>query len=208
MTRTTITTTLAAVTLAGVGASLANAHPSAMRSDRLSYEHVNAIVLDNTQGHVNITAGRTNNVSVERKTQTFLSNATNSAYIDDHHVLHLASTCHGTACEVDYDITTPANVRLRISEKNANVAIDGTPGNLAVANSGEGNITLDLTTAPQRVTAATHNGNIDISVPRGPYAVTAHAANGNKTITGITVNHHGRRVVASADHGDITINGR
>ena len=80
----------------------------------MSYRNVNTIVLQNTQGHVHITAGHRNSVSVKRTTQTFLTNATNTAYVG-RRVLHLGSRCNGIACEVDYDITTPANVRFRIS---------------------------------------------------------------------------------------------
>ena len=207
-TRTAILAVLAVAAFAGVTASLATGTSAGKHTDRLGYRNINTIVLENTQGHVHITAGRSNSVSVKRTTQTLLAKATNSAYVDARRVLRLESSCHGTACEVDYEITTPSNVRLQIREKNATVAIDGAPGNLSVANTDEGDITLSLTTAPRRLSASTHKGNVDIAVPRGAYAVTARAADGNKTIAGITVDKHGRHiVVASADRGDITING-
>jgi hypothetical protein len=208
MTRTRIITALAAVALAGISASLATAGSAAKHTDRLSYRNVNAIVLDNTQGHVHITAGHSSSVSVERTTQTLLTKATSSAYLSGR-VLHLESRCHGTVCQVDYRINTPTGVRLQITEQNATVSIDGTPGNLAVTNTDEGDLTFNLAKAPQHLRASTHNGGIDITVPRGAYAVTARANGGNKTITGITVNQHAQHTVhASADTGDITINGR
>ena len=207
-TRIAMIAVLTAAALAGATASLATGTSAAKHTDRLSYYNVNTIVLQNTQGHVHISAGRGNSVSVKRTTQTLLAKATNSAYVG-RSVLHLESRCHGIACQVDYDITTPANVRFEISQKNATIAIDGAPGNLAVTNTDEGDITFDLATAPQHLSASTHNGDIDITVPHGAYAVTARDANGTKTIAGITVARHGRHtVVASTDTGDITINGR
>jgi DUF4097 and DUF4098 domain-containing protein YvlB len=99
--------------------------------------------------------------------------------------------------------------RLQISEQNATVSIDGTPGNLAVTNTDEGDLAFDLVKAPHQLRASTHKGGIDITVPRDAYAVTARANDGNKTITGITINRHAHHTLhASADSGDITINGR
>jgi DUF4097 and DUF4098 domain-containing protein YvlB len=208
MTRTRITIALTAVALTGIGASLAAASSAAKHTDRLSYRNVNTIVLDNTQGHIHITAGHGNSVTVERTTQTLLTNATSNAYLSGR-VLHLESRCHGTMCQVDYRINTPTGVRLEISEQNATVLIDGIPGNLTVTNTDEGDLTFDLAKAPRHLHASTHNGGIDITIPRGAYAVTARANDGNKTITGITVNQHAQHTVhASADSGDITINGR
>ncbi len=208
MTRTTIITALGAVALAGVTASLATAGATGKDTDRLSYRHVDAIVLDNTQGHVHISAGRSNSVTVERTTQTLFTKATSSAYLSGR-VLHLSSRCHGTVCQVDYRINTPTGVRLQITERNATVSIDGRPGNLAITNTDAGDLTFDLAKAPHHLRASTHKGGIDITIPHGAYAVTAHANDGNKTITGITINRHAPHTVhASADSGDITINGR
>jgi hypothetical protein len=208
MPRTTIVTALTAVALAGVTASLATAGSAGKHTDRFTYRHVDAIVLDNTQGHVHITAGHSKSVTVERTAQTLFTKATSSAYFSGR-VLHLDSRCHGTVCQVDYRINTPAGVRLQITEQNATVSIDGTPGNLAVSNTDEGDLTFDLTKAPLHLRASTHKGGIDITVPRGAYAVTARANDGDKSITGITVNRRAQHTVhVSADSGDITINGR
>ncbi len=207
MNRTTILTALTAVALAGVTASLATASSAGKHTDRFSYRHVDAIVLDNSQGHVQITAGDSKSVTVERTAQTLFTKTTNSAYLS-RRVLHLDSRCHGTACQVDYRISTPAGVRLQITEENATVSIDGTPGDLAVTNTDEGDLAFDLTQAPQHLRASTHKGGIDITVPHGAYAVTARANGGNKTITGITPNPHAHHTLyVSATSGDITISG-
>jgi hypothetical protein len=208
MTRTRIITAATAVALAGVTASLAAGGSAGKHTDRFTYRHVDAIVLDNSQGHVHITAGRSKNVTVERTAQTLFTKATSSASLRGR-VLHLDSRCHGTVCQVDYRINTPAGVRLQITEQSATVSIDGTPGNLAVTNSDEGDLTFDLTRAPQHLRASTHKGGVDITVPHGAYAVTARANDGTKTIAGITVNPRAQHTVhVSADSGDITINGR
>jgi Putative adhesin len=208
MTRKTIITALAALAIAGISASLATAGSLGKHTDRLSYHNVDAIVLDNSQGHIHITAGHTNGVTVERTAQTLFTNATTSPYISGR-VLHLNSRCHGTVCQVDYRLNTPAGVRLQITEKNATVAIDGKPGNLTVTNTEEGDLTLDLAKAPPHLRASTHKGSIEITVPHGAYAITATANDGNKTLTGVTVNRKASRSIqATAGSGDITINGR
>ena len=208
MNRTTILTALTAVALAGVTASLATASSAGKHTDRFSYRHVDAIVLDNSQGHVHITAGNSKSVTVERTAQTLFTKTTSSAHLSGH-FLHLGSRCHGTVCQVDYRINTPAGVRLQITQENATVSIVGTPGNLAVTNTDEGDLTFDLTRAPQHLRASTHNGGVDITVPHGSYTVTARASDGNKTIAGITVNPRAQHTLhVSADSGDITINGR
>jgi Toastrack DUF4097 len=209
MTRFTILIAVTAVVFVGVTASFATAHSEGKHSERLSYRNVNSVVLDNTQGHVRITATRgTGHVTVERTTQTLFTKATSTAYLQSG-VLHLASRCHGTVCQVDYRISTPAGTRLKITDRNATVSIDGSPGNLAVTNTGEGDLILNLSTAPREIRASTHNGGIDITVPHGPYAVRARTSDGSKTITGITVDSHAHHALrATADSGDITINGR
>jgi hypothetical protein len=209
MTRFTILIAATAVVFVGVTASFATASSKGKHSERLSYRNVNSVVLDNTQGHVHITATRgTGHVTVERTTQTLFTKATSTAYLQGG-VLHLASRCHGTVCQVDYRISTPAGIKLEITDRNATVSIDGTPGNLAVTNTGEGDVTLDLATAPRQIRASTHNGGVGITVPHGAYAVTARTSDGNKTITGITVDSHAHHTLrATVDSGDITINGR
>jgi hypothetical protein len=208
MTRTRIITALTAVALAGVTASLATASSAGKHTDRFTYRNVDAIVLDNSQGHVHITAGHSKSITVERTARTLFTKTTSSAYLSGR-VLHLGSRCHGTVCQVDYRINTPAGVRLQITEQNATVSINGAPGNLAVTNTDEGDLAFDLTQAPQHLRASTHHGGIDITVPHGAYAVTARANDGDKSITGITVNRHAQHtLLVSAAPGDITINGR
>ena len=209
MTRSTILVAVTAVVFAGVIANFATAGPYAKHSEHLSYRNVNTVVLENTQGHIHITAARgTGHVTVARTTKTLFTRATSSAYMGGG-VLHLESRCHGTVCQVDYRISTPAGVRLQITQRNATVLVDGRPGNLAVTNTDSGDLNFNFAKAPQHLRATTHDGGIKINVPRGTYAVTAHAPNGDKTITGITVNQNAKHTVtASADSGDITINGR
>jgi hypothetical protein len=209
MTRFTILIAVTAAVFVGVTASFATAHSKGKHSEHLSYGNVNSVVLDNTQGHVHITATRgTSHVTVERTTQTLFTKATSTASMQSG-VLHLASRCHGTVCQVDYRISTPAGIRLKITDRNATVSIDGTPGNLVITNTGEGDVTLNLDRAPRQIRTSTYNGVIGITVPHGAYAVLARTSNGNKTITGITVDSHAHHTLrATADSGNITINGR
>src|SRR6059058_2900909 len=93
MTRLTILIAVTALVFVGVNASFATAGSDGKHSERLSYRNVNSVVLENTQGHVQITATRgTGHATVERTTQTLFTKATSTAYMQSG-VLHLASRC-------------------------------------------------------------------------------------------------------------------
>lgn len=206
MNPTRILIALTAVALAGISAAVATASAVGKHTDRLDYGDVGTIILANTQGHIQVFAGQSHSVTIERTTQTLFSSATNNAYMKNG-VLHLSSRCHGTACEVDYRIDAPAGVALQITNRNASVSISGSPGDVAISNSDTGDLTFGLTRAPRHVTASTRHGSIDIAVPHGAYSVTT-VTGGKRTVTGITVNRKATHSIQAFASGDVTIAGR
>ena len=65
MNRTRILIALTAVALAGTSAAVAGASAVGKHTDRLDYDDVGAIVLANTQGHIQIVAGHSHSVTIE-----------------------------------------------------------------------------------------------------------------------------------------------
>lgn len=206
MNRTAILIALTVVALAGISAAIATASTVGKHTDRLTYGHIGAIVLDNTQGHIQVVAGNSHSVTIERTSQTLFASATNNAYLRKG-VLHLTSRCDHTACEVDYRIDAPAGVALRITDRNATVSVAGSPGNVAISNSDTGDLTLNLAKAPRHLTAATHDGSINITVPHGAYLLTT-ATSGKKAVSGITLNRKATHSIHATASGDVTITGR
>ena len=206
MNRTKTLIALTVLALAGITAAVATASTVGKHTDRLTYGHVGAIVLDNTQGHIQVVTGHSHSVTIERTSQTLFASATNNAYLRKG-VLHLSSRCHGTACEVDYRIDTPAGVALRITDRNANVSVAGSPGDLAISNADTGDLTFDLAEAPRHLAAATRDGSIDITVPHGAYSVTTDTS-GKRAVSGITLKRKATHSIHASASGDVTITGR
>ena len=206
MNRTRILIALTAGAIAAIAAAGAIASPAAKHTDQLTYTDVGAIVLDNTQGHIHVFAGHSHSVKIDRTTQTLFAHATHSAYARNG-VLHLSSRCHGTACQVNYRINAPAGVRLRITNRDADLSISGSPGDVAISNTDTGDLTFDLSKAPRHLAAATRNGSIDIAVPRGAYSITT-VTSGKAVVTGITVTRKANHSIHASASGNVTITGR
>ena len=206
MNRTRILIALTAVALAGISAAVAGASAVGKHTDRLDYGHIGAIVLDNTQGHIQVFAGHSRSVRVERTSQTLFASATNNEYVKKG-VLHLSSRCHGNACEVDYRIEAPAGVALHITDRNATVSVAGSPGDVAISNADTGDLTFDLAKAPRHLAAATHDGSINITVPHGAYSVATDTS-GKRAVSGITLNRKATHFIHASASGDVTITGR
>jgi hypothetical protein len=210
MNRIWIVTAASTLAVAGAAAGIASAASNARHVDNLRYGvGVTQIVLDNTRGQVEITAaGSAPTVAVKRTTTTLFAKAAQTAYVRDG-VLHLGSRCDHTLCTVDFRIAAPAGVRLRVTNREANVSITGSPGDLQVVNTGEGQITLDLARAPRTISVRTASGDIDLTVPHGTYALSASAPEGGKRATGVSLTAEATHAIrASTAKGDVAISGR
>jgi hypothetical protein len=146
----------AAATAGGAAASTGE------NTDRFQFRGVKQIVLDNRQGRIHVTAGSSRVVDVERKTATLFTKVTQSAYVRDG-VLHLTSDCSHVLCMVDFKIDAPAGVALQVTNRYADVTVTGSPGDVKIVTTKEGDITLDLAPGKRHVTATTHKGDVTIN---------------------------------------------
>jgi hypothetical protein len=208
MKRNVIVVVASSMVLMGLVVGIAAGQSEGKRHETFDYEGVTRVVLDDTQGTVVVNAGGNGPVHVDRTSTTLFARATDTAYVEGN-VLHLVSRCNRTLCSVDYRVTVPAGVRVKVAGKNLDVTVAGAPGSVGVDASGEGEIALSLSRAVNVVDAHTRHGNVTIAVPRGSYAVSARAADGSSTATGITVNKQAKRSIsASTQSGNVTITGR
>jgi hypothetical protein len=160
MKRSSILIPVAAVAVAAATAGSAAAS-TGQDTDRFQFRGVTSIVLDNHQGHVDVTAGNGRVVDVERKTTTLFTKVTQSAYVRNG-VLHLTSNCNHVLCYVDFDIAAPAGVGVQVTNRYADVTVKGSPGDVKVVTTKEGDITLDLAAGKRHVSATTHKGDVTI----------------------------------------------
>jgi DUF4097 and DUF4098 domain-containing protein YvlB len=151
-----------AVTVAAVASAGSAAASTGRDTDRFQFRGVTQIVLDNRQGHVDVTAGGTRAVDVERKTTSLFTKVTQNAYVRNG-VLHLTSRCDHVLCVVDYRIAAPAGVRLQVTNRYADVTVKGSPGDVEVVNTDEGDIRLDLAAGKRHVSATTRKGDVTIN---------------------------------------------
>jgi hypothetical protein len=149
-----------AVTVAATAGAAAGS--TGESTDRFQFGGVTKIVLDNRQGHVDVRAGGTRAVAVERTTVSLFTKVTQRAYVRDG-VLHLSSDCDHVLCMVDFDITAPAGVRLQVTNRYADVHVKGAPGDVRVVTTKEGDIDLDLAAGKRNVTATTRSGDVRIN---------------------------------------------
>jgi DUF4097 and DUF4098 domain-containing protein YvlB len=208
MKRNVLLVVASSMVLMGLVVGIATGKSQGKRHEAFDYAGVTRVVLDDTQGTIDVQAGGKGAVHVDRTSTTLFARATSTAHVEDG-VLRLVSRCNHTLCSVDYRVTVPAGVRVKVVGQNVGVTVAGTVGNVGVDASGEAEIDLSLARAVDVVAAHTRRGNITITVPRGSYAVSAQAAEGNSTATGITVNKQAKHSIrASTSSGNVTITGR
>lgn len=161
MKRTTILLPLAIAVTAAATAGTAAAS-TGENTDHFQFSGVKQIVVDNRQGIVKVTAGGTGAVEVKRKTATLFTKVTQSAYVRNG-VLHLTSDCNHVLCVVEFRIAAPAGVGVQVTNRYADVTVKGSPGDVKIVTTKEGDITLDLAAGKRRVAATTHKGDVTIN---------------------------------------------
>lgn len=204
-----------------------------------------ALVVDHDNGSVRIVGGDVDRVSVTADISRGLTATQHSIEeLDGELVIH--DNCpqfQSFWCVVDYEITVPRGLPLRIASDNGTVTISnidadvivdtdngrmeleliaGTVrlasdnGNIVghaldaetiIAETRNGRIELEVTTAPSSVIASSRNGRIELTLPDvdGGYAVNASTDNGRITV-GVVDNPRSSRVVsATSRNGSVTV---
>jgi hypothetical protein len=106
------------------------------------------------------------------------------------------------------DVTiTGGSDTLQASSGQGNVTVSRSTATSVAVHSDQGDVAVDLTASPRRVTATSGQGNVTVDLPRGPNSYQVHASSdqGNVSDT-VDSNPTSARVVnASSDQGDVTV---
>jgi hypothetical protein len=192
--------------------------------------HVRKIVVRSDSGDVDIRAGLTGNVLVERHDEWLLDRpSVHESYADG--VLTVDTGCGRLKavlrCRADLMIDAPPEVDVQVKTKSGDVDLRGLSGRADIeTDSGDirthrlepvtvkaltqaGNVSLDLFGQPARTEAESNAGDVRVTVPYGPYRVDATADGGNAKVEGLIRDDLApQAIVALTDVGNIVVRAR
>jgi hypothetical protein len=167
---------------------------------------VDKIVVTSDSGDVDIRAGLTGNVVLQRHDEWLLDRpSVHESYADG--VLTIDTGCGRLKavlrCRADLMIDAPPEVDVQVKTKSGDVDLRGLSGRAAIeTDSGDirthrlepvtvkaltqaGNVSLDLFGQPARTEAESDAGDVRVTVPYGPYRVDANADGGHAKVEGL-----------------------
>jgi hypothetical protein len=131
------------------------------------------------------------------------------------------------SCTVDYRVIVPDNVAVDVRTTGGNVTfrgfrgsakvttsggqidISGYCGNSLDARAGAGDIALEASCAPPRLSIRSGSGSIRAVLPAGRYAIDAESTSGNANVRGITAHDDAPySVQVLSASGDVDVEGR
>ena len=193
-------------------------------------EPVHKIVIDADVGDVDVRAGLTPNVVVQRH-DSWLLNKPDVIQTYDAGTLTIATKCGGLKsilrCRSDLMIDAPPEVDVVVRSDAGDVDLRGLSGRADVqtssgdirthrlnpitvrAQTDAGNVSLDIVGQPTRTEARSDAGNVRVVVPYGPYRVDAAAGAGNVKVEGVIRDDLAPQAIdALTDAGDVTVRAR
>ncbi len=223
-------TAAALLVLCGVVLAASEGLRSSSSSRSLVSEPVERIVVKTDTGDVDITAGLTGNVVIERDDAWILDRPEITQSVNDG-TLYIESSCDGLGfffrCETDFTIAAPSGVDVEITGDAGDVHLKGLRGRVLVntdagdidadrlepvtleARTDAGDVSLDLFGAPARTVVASDAGDVEMVVPFGAYRVDAEADAGEVEVAGLLRDDLApQRITAAADAGDVSIRAR
>ena len=192
---------------------------------------VHKIVINADVGDVDVRAGLTPNVVVQRHDSWLLNKPDVVAETYDSGTLTISTKCGGLKsilrCRSDLMIDAPPEVDVVVRGDAGDVDLRGLSGRADVktssgdirthrlnpvtvrAQTDAGNVSLDLVGQPTRTDARSDAGNVRVVVPFGPYRVDASAGAGNVKVEGVIRDDLApQAITALTDAGDITVRAR
>jgi Putative adhesin len=121
----------------------------------------------------------------------------------------VAGTDHSVSVHSDQgDVTiTGASGTVQASSGQGGVTISGSAATSVSANSGQGDVVVELTSSPNRVTASSGQGDVTVALPKGPNSYRVQASSGQGNVSNTVDNNpaSGRVVTATSGQGDVTV---
>lgn len=221
---------LGLLVLSGVAFGASEALHRTRTSRAVVTSPVHKIVVDSDAGDVDIRAGLTADVAIQRDDRWLVDRPTVSESLRDG-VLTLKTGCgHLKAvlrCRSNLMIDAPPDIDVAIKTKSGDVDLRGLSGRADVeTDSGDisthrlapvtvramtdaGDVSLDLFGQPTRTEAKSDAGDVRVTVPYGPYRVDANASGGNVKVEGLIRDDLAPQAIdALTDVGDVTVRAR
>ncbi|MBI5104520.1 MAG: DUF4097 family beta strand repeat protein [Solirubrobacterales bacterium] len=230
--------TMRIVVLAALGllalSGTAFALTEALRSERdmrtIVRHEIKRIVVRADAGDVEIRAGLTSDVVVDRH-DAWLLDRPKVRQRTEGDTLHVDARCNGIGailrCQTDLRIAAPPDVDVVVEGDAGDVDLRGLHGRLDVrteagdvrtervepvtlkASTGAGDVDLDVFGEPTRVEAVSDGGDVEVVVPYGAYRVDATTDAGDVTVAGLIRDDLApQALVAMTDAGDVTVRAR
>jgi Putative adhesin len=196
---------------------------------RNSYAGASSLYIDSGAGDVRLTGAPGSRLTTVEHVTEDLATPRRVSTLTGLGLLKLSDHCSilmSTDCSVNYDIAVPFGVNVRASSGAGDIKATGLittapirlysgAGDLhAIAisaptvhlNTGAGDITARLTTAPRDLQASSGAGDITITVPNVTYDLSASSGAGSVSDQDVRTDPNSpRRINVSAGAGDITI---
>jgi hypothetical protein len=191
---------------------------------------VRKIVVRSDVGDVDVRAGLTRDVTIDRHDTWVMDRPkVSERYADG--VLTIRSRCGGLKsvlrCRSDLRIDAPPEVDVTVRADTGDVDLRGLSGRADIqtdagdirthrlepvtvrATTDAGDVSLDLFGQPTRAQATTDGGDVWVTVPYGPYHVDADSSAGNVKVEGLIRDDLAPQAIAAVtDNGNITVRAR
>jgi|GEM_PF-3106143 len=220
----------AAASIAGGALTLLNLMARHTFTVRGSYAGVRSLSIDSGSGNVSLTgAPRGARVTAVEHVTEDLQTPRRTATLEGSGLLALGGHCSflmSIECSVDYQIAVPPGVGVRASSGAGDVEARGLITTAAVSlhsgagnvnaigisapsvhlDTGAGDITARLTTAPRDLEASSGAGSITLTVPNVTYDVNASSGAGTVSDHELRIDPRSpHRITVSSGAGDVTI---
>lgn len=200
------------------------------RSHAVITRPVHRIVVDSDSGDVEIRAGLTSDVMVDRHDTWLIDRPTvRERYAGG--TLTIGIKCGKLMsvlrCRSDLVIDAPPEIDVVVRARSGDVDLRGLSGRADIAtragdirthrlnpvtvnaNTDAGNVSLDLVGQPARAAARSNAGNVDVVVPYGPYHVDANTDAGKVKVQGVIRDDLAPQTIdAATGAGDILVRAR
>jgi hypothetical protein len=228
--RIVVLAALGLLVLSGSVFALSEIFHRSVRERTTIADPVHRIVINADVGDVDVRAGLTPNVVVQRH-DSWLLNKPDVIQTYDAGTLTISTKCGGLTailrCRSDLMIDAPPEIDLVVRGDAGDVDLRGLSGRADVetssgdirthrlnpvtvrARTDAGNVSLDLVGQPTRTEARSDAGDVRVVVPFGQYRVDASADAGNVKVEGVIRDDLAPQAInALTDAGDITVRAR
>ncbi|GAA2804256.1 DUF4097 family beta strand repeat-containing protein [Crossiella cryophila] len=167
---------------------------------------IKAVDLENLIGTIKITGG--DRLVVKRALTQQTTRRSHAALTPDGDTLRLMGGCSGAAgeCDVDWDITLPKDVKVKVANKTGGITLSGVSAPEIDVRTKLGEITVAATGGFDRLSAHSEGGEVTVTVPGDrAYQVTTKVRERLGKADVQVRQGPGPGIAASSDRGGVTV---